>query len=75
MAARRQGPEAEAAAAPDIDQLLTVLARVVARLVVQSSKGQHSATFRDIAVRELGVASHADVTAIETWLTTHPAPR
>ena len=65
-------PAAEAAAAPEAEQLLTVLAGIVGRLVVRSSTGRHPATFREIAVQELRVASHADVDLLEKWLTAHP---
>lgn len=73
MADRR--PSAEADAAPDAEQLLTVLAGVVGRLVVRSSAGRDPATFRQIAVQELRVASDVDVTLIESWLTAHPPAR
>ena len=65
-------PAAEAVAVPDAEQLLTVLARVVARMVVRSSVSQGAATFRQIAVMELKVATDAEATAIEAWLTSHP---
>jgi hypothetical protein len=68
-------PAAEAAPAPDAEQLLTILARVTGNLIVKSSTGRDSATFRRIAVQELRIASDADVDAIEAWVTAHPPAR
>jgi hypothetical protein len=71
MADRRAAAEA-APLVPDAEQLLTILARMTATLAVRCSRGQYAATFRDIAVRELRIASPADVDVIEAWLTAHP---
>lgn len=72
MADRKPAAEAAAVPQPEAEQLLTVLTRVLGRLIVQSAQGQYSATFRRIAVNELRVASDADVDLIEKWLTEHP---
>jgi hypothetical protein len=68
MATAKPAPEP----APDAGQLLTVLARMTAALAVRCSSGQHSATFRQIAVRELSIATDAEVDVLEAWLTAHP---
>lgn len=71
MAAAKPATEA-IAPAPDGEQLLAVLARMVANLAVRVSTGPHAATFRAIAVNELRIASHAEVDVLEAWLTAHP---
>jgi hypothetical protein len=77
MAGRKPAEAAHAEpapVAPDAEQLLTVLARMVACLAARCSKGQYPATFRQIAVNELRIATPADVDAVEAWLAAHPRP-
>ena len=72
MANRRGATTAPAAPATAADEVITVLARVLARLAVRSSASTGAATFRQIAVLELKIATDAEAAAIEAWLTAHP---
>jgi hypothetical protein len=55
----------------ELESMLTLVARFAAHLAVHSTKGQTSATFRQIAVQELRIASNADVDRLESWLREH----
>jgi hypothetical protein len=70
MATRK--PDASAApAAQDTEQMVTDLARVFARLAVKSAIGNGAATFGQIIVNELHIATHEEASRIEAWLTSH----
>ena len=71
MAATRPAA-ATAAAAPDIEQVVTDLARVLARLAIKSSVADGAASFGQILTYELKVATEAEAGRIEAWLTSHP---
>ena len=55
----------------ELESMLTLTARLAATLAVRVSKGQGSATFREIAVQELRLCQHRDVDRIESWLKEH----
>jgi hypothetical protein len=70
-ARRKPAPAAPPCDCEDLAEVVTVLARVLTRLVVHVSRGPHPASFRSIAVRELRVASEAEIDLIEKFLTGH----
>jgi hypothetical protein len=59
-------------AEPGASEMITILARVFARLAIAMSHSTGAASFRQIAVLELKIASDEEATAIEAWLTAHP---
>jgi hypothetical protein len=67
----RSKPAPRPPAPGELEEVVTVLARVLTRLVVHVSRGPHAASFRSIAVRELRVASEAEIDLIEKFLTGH----
>ena len=56
------------AASDDLAAIVRVLARMTCHFAVQATRSPHSATFRQIAVQVLRIASHADVDLIEKFL-------
>ena len=79
MAVRKPAPEPEPVAAPaDDSAVIMALIRMMSRLAVAQTVDrtlgvpQGAATFRQIAVHELHIASDRDVDAIEAWLAAHP---
>jgi hypothetical protein len=80
MAARRNETTPEQAAdgaahppAADLDSAaMMALIRMVSRLAIGQSHARGAASFRAIAVQELGIARHQDIDAIEAWLAAHP---
>jgi hypothetical protein len=80
MAIRARGaaaepPASKPAAEPALDEIVAVLIRLTASLIVYLSStpalmGQ-GATFRSIVTHELRLADDADVDVIEAWLTSH----
>jgi hypothetical protein len=60
-----------AAGQPDVEKMVTTLTRVFARLAVKTSTCGGAATFAQIVVTELHIATHEEAAAIETWLTSH----
>lgn len=76
---RATGTPEPAPGAPDepgLDELVTVLARLTARLIVHISRSHaqqgQGATFRAIVAHELHIANDAEIDIIEAWLTSHP---
>jgi hypothetical protein len=51
------------------EQMITLLLRILNRDVVQRSRGATSATYRQIMVNELRLATHEEVADLEAWLT------
>lgn len=65
MSANRAAEEA----GPAVEDVVSALARVVARMAVARSVSQGAASFRQIAVAELKIATDAEAAVIEQWLT------
>jgi hypothetical protein len=59
----------------DLAEVVTVLTRILCRLVVHASPGRYPASFREVAVQQARVASHAEIDAIEKYLSEHLEPR
>jgi hypothetical protein len=55
----------------DLEQTVTALASILARLIVRQATGQGAATFQQIATHELHVATAEDADTLVAWLTTH----
>lgn len=55
----------------DLEQTVTDVVRVLARLAVQSSHASGAATFDRIMVNELHIATHEEAQRLATWLETH----
>jgi hypothetical protein len=71
MAVRKHETEA-APAVPDDSAVIGVLLRMVSHLAVRQALGQGAASFRQIAVNELGIARNQDIDVIDAWLAAHP---
>lgn len=56
----------------ELEQLVTDLTRILARMVVQQSPGAGAATFGQLAVDGIRVATMEEAARIEKWLTEHP---
>lgn len=56
----------------ELEQLVTDLTRILARMVVQQSPGAGAATFGQLAVDGLRVATTEEAGRIEKWLVEHP---
>lgn len=64
---------ADAGPAADTEAMITAVAMVLARLIVQSpGRSPYGGTFRQIAVQQLRVATDAEAELIEAWLIAHP---
>jgi hypothetical protein len=65
----------ELPAEPDPADVLAATVRMLARLVVHVSglNTRTSASFRQIVVQELRIATESDVDLIEAWLSNHPS--
>lgn len=75
MAIRKPAAAAETAvpaADADLEQIVSDLTRVFARMAVKSSVGLGAATFRQIVVNDLHIATHDEAERIERWLSEHP---
>jgi hypothetical protein len=68
---RRPAPAAPPCECDELRPVVTVLARMVCRLIVHASPGQHPATLRQVAVHQAGFASDAEIDVIEKHLTGH----
>lgn len=54
-----------------LEQMQTTTLRILSRWFVRSAPGSTSATFAQILVNELRMATHEEVQAFEAWLTAH----
>ena len=52
--------------------MVTTLARVLARMCVNSSRAQGAARFDQIIVHEMHVATDEEARRLADWLETHP---
>jgi hypothetical protein len=52
-----------------LEQTLTTTLRILSRWIVRSATGQGAATFSQILVGELHIATHEEAQAVEVWLT------
>lgn len=64
-------PNTAGAAGPAADEVISAVCRIVARMAVRQSVSTGAATFKEIAVRELGIATDQEATILEQWLTAH----
>lgn len=76
ISARRKPAGADRAAdlearLADAEQMITLLMRVANRAIVRYSRGATSASYRQIVVGEMRLASHEEAAEIERWLTEH----
>lgn len=75
MAVRKPAEPAAATPAPgqqaDVEKMVTTLTRVFARMAVKTSSCTGAATFSQIMVTELNIATHEEAATIENWITAH----
>lgn len=76
MAPHRNDTAAPAAPAShdtaELAEMVTTLARVLARMCVNSSRAQGAARFDQIIVHEMHVATDEEARRLADWLETHP---
>jgi hypothetical protein len=72
MAVRKPADGTPAAPAPGAEAMITTLARVLNRMIVNASYGPAPMSFRQICTIQLHVASDAEVDVIEAWMKAHP---
>jgi hypothetical protein len=52
-----------------LDQMTTTTLKILSRWIVRSTPGQSAATFSQMVVGELHIATHEEAAAVEAWLT------
>lgn len=57
----------------ELERMQATTLKILSRWFVRSAPGLTSATFAQILVDELRVATHEEVQAFVAWLTAHPA--